>query len=458
MGMGIDGLASGINSTAIINAMMAAEAAPQGLMKNKVITNTALVTAMQALNTKFAALTKQADAIAKPGGLDKYQVLASSDAITAKVSDGAQATSLDLVVNKLAQAHTVVSAPMAEWPETPAVMTFLKSDGSKAVITADSNSLEDMAYAINHSDAGISAVKIASGKDANGVPQFRLQLTAKDTGEANAFTAHQGAATDAASDLMAVQGSAILRKGQDAEVTLWAGSPATQTIKSATNTFSALAPGVDVTVNKISTDAVTVAVTRDTAAVIGTAKELSSAINVILGSIFTQSAVTPGKASDGSSSVTAGIFMGNSTIIAAKNKLFNAVADPINGLSPATIGINTTKVGDLSFDEDAFAAAYAKDPIAVEKALATLAGRVAQASKEISDPYDGSLSQTIKGQQKVLDDLNSQIVKWDSRLATRRATLQAVYTNLEVQMSKMQSQQSWLTAQIGSFDSASSKK
>ncbi|POH59396.1 flagellar filament capping protein FliD [Arthrobacter glacialis] len=462
MGMGIDGMASGLNTTEIINALIAAEARPQALMKFKVTKDTALVTAMQALNTKFAALTTQATALSKPGGLDKYQVLSSSDAITATISAGAKATSLDLAVNKLALAHTIVSAPMTAWPATPATMTFVKDDGTTTEVTATSNSLDELAYAINQSDAGVSAVKIASGVDTAGVPQFRLQMTAKDTGAANSFTAHQGTAADVAAgtaaDLAKAPGAAVLRAGQDAEVTLWAGTPAQQTITSATNTFASLAPGVDITVKKLSADPVTMAVTRDAAAMTATAKELSTAVNIILGSIFTQSAVTPGAGADGNSTVTAGIFMGQSTITAAKAKLFNAVADPIDGKSAATIGINTTKNGDLSFDADAFAAAYAKDPAAVEKTLATIAGRVAEASKSISDPYSGTLSQRVKGQQSVIDDLNSQIVDWDSRLANRRTTLQAVYTNLEVQMSKMQSQQSWLTAQISSFDAAASSK
>lgn len=460
MGMGIDGIASGLNTTDIINALIGAESRPQLLMKSKVVKDTALVAAMQALNTKFAALAKQTGDLAKPGGLDKYQVLASTDALTATISSGARATSLDLTVTKLAQAHTIVSVPMKEWPATPAVMTFAKSDGTTTEVTAASDSLDDMVSAINKSDAGIAAVKIASGVDAQGVAQFRLQLTAKDSGAANSFTAHQGTASEVAAgsapDLAANPG-AVLRAGQDAEVMLWAGTAAEQSISSATNTFTSLAPGVDVTVNKISASPVTVAVTRDTAAVTTAAKELSSAVNVILGSIFTQSAVTSAAGAGGDSTVTAGIFMGQSTISAAKSKLFNAVAAPIDGKSPASIGINTTKNGDLSFDEEVFAAAYAKDPAAVEGVLQVIAERVADVSKVISDPYDGTLTQTIKSRESVINDLNSQILDWDSRLANRRATLQAVYTNLEVQMSKMQSQQTWLTAQISSFDAAAKK-
>ena len=54
MAMGIDGLASGLDTTAIINALMGAAAIPQTQMKTKVASGTYLLNAMQALNSKFA--------------------------------------------------------------------------------------------------------------------------------------------------------------------------------------------------------------------------------------------------------------------------------------------------------------------------------------------------------------------------------------------------------------------
>ena len=461
MGMGIDGLSSGLDTTAIINALIAAESRPQALMKGKVSTDTFLVTAMQALNARFASLTTQASSLAKTGGLDMFQASSSSDAISVRAVSGAQATSLDLTVNKLAQAHSVVSAPMKEWPTTPAVMTFTKADGTTTEVTAESGSLDAMAYAINRSDAGISAVKIASGVDGDGATQYRLQLTSKESGAANVFTAHQGSVAEVeagtAANILDSPVAAVLRDGQDAQVTLWAGTAAQQSVTSASNTFAALAPGLDITVNKVSTETVTVAVSRDAGKVAAAAKDLASSVNVILGSIFTQSTVTAGVGADGSASAKGGLFAGDRTISDAKTKLFNSAAAPIEGLSPATIGFNTTKNGDLAYDADVFAAAYAKDPAAAGKMLQTIASRVAEAAKAVSDSETGTLSQRVKGQQAVINDLNAQIVDWDSRLASRRASLQAVYTSLEVQMSKMQSQQSWLTSQINSFDAAGKK-
>lgn len=458
MGMGIDGLASGLDTTSIINALMNAAAIPQTQMKTKVSTDTYLLNALQALNTKFAALTTQSSALAKPDGLAKYQVASSSPAITATLSANAKPISLDLSVTALAQAHSVVTAPLQKWPSSPPVLTFVK-DGVQTEITPESDSLDDVAYAINKSAAGVSAAKIAVGTDDSGNALYRLQLTSSDTGSAGTFSIYQGTGAEVtAGTAPDLAGTTVLRAGQDAQVTMWAGTTAEQTITSGTNTFTALAPGLDVTVHQISANPVSLNVTRDASQVTTAATDLVSNVNIILGSIFTQSAVSSAPGATGSAAVTGGLFTSNSTTAAAKDRLFTAVVSPVNGLSPSTIGINSTKNGDFTFDADAFAAAYAKDPALVESTLQTIAGRVADAAKAVSDPYDGTLSQSIKGKQTVINDFNNQILKWDDRLAQRRSALTAVYAKLEVQLGKMQSQQNWLSSQISSFDSASSSK
>ena len=458
MAMGIDGLASGLDTTAIINALMGAAAIPQTQMKTKVASGTSLLNAMQALNSKFAALSKQAAALAKPDGLAKYQALSSAPAITATLTAGAQPVSLDLNVTQLAKAHSMVTAPMQQWPDSPAVLTFVKPDGTKTEITAASASLDDVAYSINKSDAGISAVKIAAGSDGAGNTQYRLQLTATQTGAANTFEIYQGSAADSGPGGTAPQlaGTTVLGVGgQDAQVTMWAGSTAQQIISSASNTFANLAPGLAVTVHEISAAPVSVTVSRDAKQVTDAAAELVTDVNIILGSIFTQSAVSGGGAGG---AVAGGLFTSNSTTSSAKDRLFNAVVAPINGQSPSTIGIKSSRNADFSFDADVFAAAYAKDPASVQSTLQTIASRVADAAKAVSDPYEGSLSQRIKGQQTTINDLNDQILKWDDRLSQRRSSLMAVYSNLEVQLGRMQAQQDWLTSQISAFDAGSSKK
>jgi flagellar hook-associated protein 2 len=54
-------------------------------------------------------------------------------------------------------------------------------------------------------------------------------------------------------------------------------------------------------------------------------------------------------------------------------------------------------------------------------------------------------------------DLGSQIDNWDLRLNSRRSTLERTYSALEVQLSNMNAQSAWLTAQVESLNASKSK-
>ena len=81
MGMAVDGLISGLDTTSLINSLMQAEAIPQTLLKSKVTDSTTYITAMQALNSKIAALADLATKTSKPAGVRSsplYSRLASA--------------------------------------------------------------------------------------------------------------------------------------------------------------------------------------------------------------------------------------------------------------------------------------------------------------------------------------------------------------------------------------------
>ena len=70
------------------------------------------------------------------------------------------------------------------------------------------------------------------------------------------------------------------------------------------------------------------------------------------------------------------------------------------------------------------------------------------AATGLSDTYVGSISTQIKNDQSALGKLNDQIAGWDTRLADRRTTLERTYANMEVALSNLQAQGSWLTSQL----------
>ena len=58
-----------------------------------------MVSALQGLNSKVAALATQATAAAKPGALDLYSATTSSDKVVATTTAAAKAGSIDFQVN-----------------------------------------------------------------------------------------------------------------------------------------------------------------------------------------------------------------------------------------------------------------------------------------------------------------------------------------------------------------------
>ncbi len=87
--------------------------------------------------------------------------------------------------------------------------------------------------------------------------------------------------------------------------------------------------------------------------------------------------------------------------------------------------------------------------------MSGLAQRVADVAKSTSDSKTGTLTAEITGQQGLVKDLGERIDSWDARLALRKEGLQATYSALEVTLSNMQSQSSWLASQLSSLSTSS---
>ena len=455
MGISLDGLSSGLDTTTLITALMQSAALPQNLLKAQVTSTTAEITALQSLNSKIASLATLATAAGKPAALDIFSATSSASNVAATVSTGAAAGELQVVVSALAQNQIGVSAAMAIWP-SPGTITIVGHSGTPLTITPASTSLDDVAKAVNASAAGVVATKVASGTDGSGNPLYRLQFSSKATGADAAFRVYQGSTVDPAANLLTAPGAAITKVAQDASVTLWAGTSAEQAVTSSTNSFANLLPGVSVTVSAVSTTPTTITVGRDATAVSTKVAALVDSLNLVFSVIDNQSSNSTVTNADGTTSIKAGVFAGDSTIRDVDSKILTAATAPINGHSPSEYGISITKSGTITFDADKFKAALAADPDAVNAAVQEIATRVAAAATTASDKYDGQLTQRITGDQSSVTALGRQIADWDVRLASRKSTLERTFSSMEVLLSNMKAQSSALTSQLSAFTTSSS--
>jgi flagellar hook-associated protein 2 len=438
MGISLDGLASGLDTTALISSIMQAEALPQTLLKNKSYDVQSMVSALQGLNTKVAALATQATAAAKPGALDLYSATTSSDKVVATTTATAKAGALDFQVTKLAQTQVTVTDKVVGWPYT--TMT-INSGGQTYTITPLTSSLDDVVNSVNAAGAGVTASKVSVGGG-----EFRLQFSATKSGAAGAFTI-----SDAGTPFTDV------KTAQDAEIALWPGTTAAQTVKSPTNTFTDLLPGVSVTAKEVTPAPATLTVGRDDAGITKVASDLVDGVNGIFALVASKTAVSTTTTSTGTTT-TAGVFAGDSTVRSVNQSILSAASLPVGTppRSPSEIGISITKTGTMEFDATKFAAALAADPAGTAAKVQEIAGRIATAATTASDKYNGTLTTTITGQQSEVRDLADRIGDWDTRLASRKATLERTYSGLEVALSNMNAQKTWLTSQLAGLSSGSS--
>ncbi|GEA85301.1 flagellar filament capping protein FliD [Cellulomonas gelida] len=456
----IDGLVSGLDTTALIDSLITLQAGPQSLLKNKQSTASSLVTALQSLNTKVASLAEHAAKASKAQSWNAVTASASGSGVTAAAKEGAQAGTLTLRVGAVAASQSSLLTLPAAADYGTATPTFtITRNGETTSVTALSTSVADVVEAFNSSGSGVRATAIKVPElDGDGNPTggttYRVQLTGTDTGAANAFTVTRSA-TDGTAPVALEQ----IRAAADASVTLFAGTSAQQTLTSASNTFEGLMSGIDVTVSAVTAaDApdVTLTVASDKTALRALASGLVSNLGAILGDITSRTASTTSTASDGGSVVKGGLFSGDSTIRFLQQNLLAQASAPVNGVSPSDVGIVIGKDGTFSFDQEKFDAALAADPSRVQSIVSTVAERLAGTAKSASDSSTGSLTLSIQSQQALVKDLGERITDWDDRLAMRRTSLERVYAALETSMANLQSQSSYLTSQINALTSSKS--
>lgn len=438
----ISGLGSGLDTASIIEQFMQLEAVPQTRLKNRQTSEKAVVTALQALNTKLAALATKAGDLGKVAAWNTVTASSSEAKVAVTATSSAGPGAFAVRVDQTAATHRLELAStvgMTAAGTVPTSVRLDRLDGSTPVDLTTDGTLAGLVNAINApaNATGLRATAVKVGTD-----QYRLVVESADSGAAQDFTL---AGTDGSTLL----GGATVRAGRDAQVRIGDTIVATST----SNTFTDLVPGVSLTIAADTAVGTTsqVTLTRDAAKAATTLKGLVDGVNAALSDIDTQT--RPGATG------VRGPLTGDGTVIAVRDRLVASVF-PGDGTTLADLGIQTDRYGKLVFDEAAFTKAYADDPTAVQTRL-TAAGtgfvtRLQSAAKGASSTVDGTLTTAITGRNDAIKRLSDDIDDWDLRLELRRTALTRQFTALETALNQMNSQSSWLSGQISSLPTSGS--
>jgi len=442
------GLISNFPTADLIDSTIALEANQQKLLAKKKTTVSSQSTALQALNTKVASLTAAAKAAASPSSWEAVKAKSSAESVTATTTSEARPSSVTFRVDSVAASQsTLYTLPTGYTSATPS-FTLTRADGETLSVTALSDNIGDIVAAFNAEGTGVKASALNVGTAA--APEYRLQLTGTETGKENTFSVAVGNAADGAT-----LASKEIRAASDAEIVLWPGTGAEQKVTSAKNVFENLVTGVNVTVTAKTTDPVTVDVTRDDSKLSALAQALVNNLNAVLGDITSYTTSKTGTNDEGTAIVTAGLFSGNATVRGLQQSLLAAGSNSASNTSLAGIGISLGKDGTFTFDAAAFQTALTKDPDAVGKAVQGVAGSLQKVGEVASDSAKGTLTLQVQSYNSEVKDLTDRIADWDIRLEARRASLTTMYAAMEVQLSNLNSQSSYLTTQLKQLSGSS---
>ena len=436
----IGGLVSGLDTATIISQLMQLEARPQTMLKSRVSTAERAVTALQTLNSKLATLVTTAAELSKGPTWQPMVAASSQPAVTVTAGSGAVPATFTLTVLGRATADRVDyglhagTDPVTTNGSNTVQVTI---DGVAKPVDTKDGTVQGLVTALNSGDYGVRATMI---RQTDG--RHRVQIESTATGSTANFSL-----TDSDGGALAIA-PVSTTDGVDAEIRIGSDS-----IKSPTNTFSDLMPGVSVTLGSGATGDATITVGRDSKTVVDKVKAFVDVINTALAEVDSLTAT-------GAYPKSRGLLSGDPTLRQVRNELLQAVTYGVGGSSLAPYGVSTDRSGKLVFDEAKFKAAYEADPtktaamFAAAEAPSTtngLAAAVEKIAKTYSNSTDGIVSLAIKSRQGAIKGMQDDIADWDVRLEVKRNALQRQYTALETALGKLQSQGNWLAGQLASL-------
>jgi flagellar hook-associated protein 2 len=451
----ISGLASGIDTSTIIDQLMAIERQPQTRLKAQVTLSQARKTALSDVQTRLKNLQLAAQDLKSAALWANKQTLDVNDTTKASVSlSGTAGTgSYSITASALARGAQKWYA----YTPSASAGSIDYSNGDSTAIAANAT-IDDVVAAIN-ADTG-AAVYANAVTDSSTGNQY-LVLSARQTGAtAGAFTATDGTNGSIAEDTT---------RRVDAGDASYTVNGVAKT--SPTNVITDAIPGVTLTLKTTfaAGNAVTVNVgapqadaTDVTAKLKAFVEQYNSTLDFIRSKLDEKTVVNPQTTADQQK----GLLHGDTMLEGILSQLRNAMTDVYAPGNPTTvdqmneIGVSTGSAfgtlnadaikGKLVFDSAAFSKAFTADPTSVKNLLSGTSG-FGQALDNLLAPTlqaGGTMASRLASEDTKQKTLNDQIASMDVLLAKKQDTLKAQFTAMESALQKSQAQGQWLAGQL----------
>jgi flagellar hook-associated protein 2 len=454
----ISGLASTLDTSTIIDQLMAIERQPQNRLRTQVSISQARKSVLSDIQTRLKNLQLAAEDLKSPTLWANSQSVDVNDPTKAAVtlSGPAGTGSYQLNVTQLARGSQRWYTYTA--PASDDTITF--SNGHTTTITAGSD---------------IDAAVLAINSDAN-APVYASAVTDAQSG--NEYLVFSSRTTGAAASAFTASGSSIAEDGSRAVAGLDSnysidGGPVKT---SSSNVVTDAVPGATITLKGVTTVSgpVTVTVgapsannTNITAKVKDFVDQYNSTLDFIRSKLDEKKVVNPKTTADQNAGLLHGDSMLEGILSQLRVAMTNAYApgnpttlDQMNEIGVSTGGafatLNQDAIeGKLVFDATAFATALAADPTSVKNLLSGTSG-FGQAIDDLLAPTlqaGGTMDSRLASEDSAQKTLNDQIAQMDVLLQNKQDTLKAQFTAMETALQQSKAQGQWLAGQIAGLPS-----
>lgn len=451
--LGLSGLASGVDTSAIVDQLMAIDRQSTTRLTYRQSNVTGLQNSLKAIASKLSALKDAATALSSDSTWKQTQTAASSDParVAVALTGGAGIGGHTIQVSRLASA---MQRGYSFAGGTAGRITIAYNSGTPQTLNVDvtaTSTLQDVANSINSNTSGPVAaaiVKTAAGED-------RLVLSARKTGSASDFTV-------TANGLLAEDAAYTTQDTSKLDALYSLDGAASVT--SQTNSLENAIPGVRLTLKGVNTAAATITVTEpdvDPDGVKAKVKTFVDTYNALIDMTRGAVAEKPVSSPSSTSDATVGSLYGDpgmeSMLTALRRQMGDIVAGAgVNDLAdlgisvPGATGSTVSedgKAGKLVIDDAKLTAALQSDWTAVK-------GYFTGFSKKVTDYVatqtggSGVIDKRLDSADRNQKLLASELDQMNERLDAKQQRLKAQFAAMESAMAASQTQQAWLTAQI----------
>lgn len=431
------GIGSGLDVQSIVTQLMALERRPlQALQQSK----SNLDAQLSAYGRFRSALSSFQTALKDLKSLDAFKIYSAtssnSDALTATADADAAIGTLDVQINRLAQAHKQGSQAIADTGTTTlggdGDQLTITVDGADTVLDVGGMTLTQIRTAINEADAGVTATIISENDSSH-----RLVLTATETGSANAMSLSFSGTLGTDLGMATINDIASLAE-LDAEIVV----DNMYTITRGSNTINDAIDGLTLTLKAETTSAASLTMARDNEAVAESVQTFVDAYNELRSTITS----LRGKELKSDSTLR--------SVEAQIQAIFNTPPDGLGGSYShlSQIGASIQKDGTMKLDEsmlddaiatdfDSLAELFANDDQGYMYRLDAAVTGLLQSDGLLDGREDG-----IKASQKSVE---SRIDNMQYRLLLVEKRYRAQFTALDTMLGQMQGTSQFLQQQLG---------